>query len=367
MNIVGVVRDDGACGYYRVSLPLRTLGKNTDHNVGFVEKGDPADVIFKKFSQADVAVIPRPHEPQWISVIKQLKDKGIKSVVEYDDNLFNISPLSPHYQDFGTENIEVDHGGKKLPLWEDGKNIDLKANKEKLDNVKRTLELADAVQVTTDILADVYLEYAQQAFVLPNCIDTKLWNKLPLKRDKEETRLFWSGGSSHFEDWVQIQGVIPHLMEKYKDLKLVLLGTKFDGTLKGVPSDRIEYHNWVPTPAHPYKCSVLDPDICVIPLKDTDFNRCKSAIKWIEMGGMSVPSVASAISPYIEMDAGSNGVFIEDNAFDGWVDGLSLLIEDKMLRWKMGGEAKKTVDQYFDINKRYTLWEAAYQELLDGN
>ena len=51
MNIVGVVRDNGACGYYRVSLPLTTLKKNTEHKVGFVEKGDSADVIFNKFSK----------------------------------------------------------------------------------------------------------------------------------------------------------------------------------------------------------------------------------------------------------------------------------------------------------------------------
>jgi glycosyltransferase involved in cell wall biosynthesis len=155
-------------------------------------------------------------------------------------------------------------------------------------------------------------------------------------------------------------------MKKYPELKLVLMGSMFKGTLKGIDEDRIEFHEWVKTPAYPYKAAILDLDFAIIPLEDNIFNRCKSNIKWVEMGALSIPSVTSYISPYREYATENNGIYIEDNDPKAWIEGISAMVEGAKLRETMGIEARKTVEDHFDINKKYILWEEAYKKLTLG-
>lgn len=359
MNITYLVRDNGACGYHRMVLPHETLRKRK-HNIAKIEKGDTPDHIMESIDTCDVFVCARPNEPEIVDFIQRARQLGKKIVIDYDDNLFSVSPMSVHYQEWGIENVEVDLNGKKLKLWEDGKNFSISANKVRLDSIKRSCESADLISVTQPILAEVYSEYGK-VVCLPNCLDLSIWKALNLKRNKDDIRLYWSGGASHYEDWAMVSEAIKAIMDKYKNATLVLLGMKFEGTIKGI--DKVEYHHWVPTPAYSYKSAILDADIAIIPLADTEFNRSKSNLKLIEQGALSVPAVISNIPPYEDFHNGNNGVFIDNNSISGWVDGISYLIDNPLERWNMGGEAYKTVHDNYDITKNAYLWELAYKDL----
>lgn len=365
MNITYLLRDDGACGWYRCESPMRLLAENSVAKVQSIKKGDTAGEIEKTLN-ADIVIIPRLGELPIIETAKTLQANGTKIVIDHDDDMFTVSPFSPHYQEFGTEQVKVDVNGEVITLWEDGRNIDLKANVARLDGFKRAVEMADLVTVTTENLAKVYRQYNDNVKALPNCIDSRLWRKLPLKRENPDgVRLYWSGGSSHFEDMALLQDVLPEILNKYKNTKLILMGCKWDGTLKNIPKDRIEFHPWVHTKAYPYKSAILDVDISLIPLVDNEFNSGKSPIKWIEQSSLSVPSVCSLVSPYKEVYNGANGVFVEDNDPQAWIKGISALIEDKPLRWQIGGQAEATVQRNFDIRTQYTQWADTYKELLE--
>ena len=295
--------------------------------------------------------------------MEELKKIGKKIVVDFDDNMFSISPMSPHYNEFGVENVKYRmKDGRELMLWEDGKNINLADNRKRMDSIKAACEQADMVTTTTDILADVYKPYSQKVAALPNCIDPALWGKLPLI-PHDEIRLFWGGGTSHYEDWCLLSDALPVVMKKHKNVKLVLMGAKFDGTLKQIPKDRVEFHYWVPTPAYPYYARILNADIGLIPLQDTEFNRCKSSLKWVEYSAMSVPSVTSYVSPYKESATENNGVFVENDT-EAWIDGLSYLIENKAKRDVMASAALTTINDQFNIHSKYKMWLDAYRELL---
>lgn len=364
MRVSYLIRDDGACGYYRMTLPHEELLKH-GHTVKHIEKGDTAEHI-EDCLDCDVFVCARPNEKNLVGFLQKIKDVGAKLVVDFDDDLFNVSPLSFHYKDWGTENIVIEVQGEKKVLWEDGKNIDLMQNKLRLECIKRACDIADVVSVTQPVLARTYSQFGNTV-CLPNCVDLSLWKNLPIKRDKDQVRLYWSGGASHYEDWAAISDAVRIVMDKYPQSVLVLMGMKFDGTLKGVDSSRIEYHNWVHTQAYPYKSAILDADISIIPLNDTDFNRSKSSIKLVEQGALGVPSVVTNIPPYSDFYNGRNGVFIDNNSTDGWVEGISYLIDNPIDRWNIGGEALATVKANFDIKREYVQWEKAYQELIDGN
>lgn len=362
MKIAYFLRDDGACGYYRVDLPIKTLSKKGGIPVEKFQQGEGIRKLTEIIKQANILIVPRMCEMAFIEMSKSLQKEGIKIVVDHDDNMFEISPLSNHYKECGIEEVRVKTSdGSVVTLWEDGKNIDLKKNRERTDNFKKALEVADMVTVTTDILSKVYKEYNDNVKVLPNCIDMSLWQRLPLK-PHEGIRMGWAGGSSHFEDWTILEDVLPDVMSKYPQLKLVILGQKFDGTLKKIPQDRIEFHGWVPTPAYPYKSSILDIDFSIIPLRDSKFNRCKSAIKWIEQGALEVPSVTSYVSPYKEIATEENGIFIEDNDPQSWKEGIGIMVEDRLARSGYGLHAYQKAKE-FDIENKWELWGEAYESL----
>lgn len=373
MKIFYFDRTGGACDYYRATLPLTTLAKT---NVGFkaatmtradlmvaIERDDTDQIM--GLLDADIILLPRLAETKMLDHMKDLNPRA-KLVVEYDDDLFNISPFSPHYVDHGTEEVKIQlPDGKVVDLWVDGKNINIQKNRESMDHVKEVVGRADLVTVTTPILAKAYEPYAKNIACLPNCIDKNLWKKLPLKA-REDVRMGWFGGSSHYEDWTLLEDVLPVVMEKHKNLKMVLMGARFEGTIKKLPQDRVEFHQWVPTTAYPYKAAILDLDFSIIPLRDTAFNRSKSNIKWVEMGSLEVPSVVSYVSPYKEAATEGNGVWVEDNTTDGWIDGISMLAENPKLRSQIGAEAWKTVMDNFEIHGQAWKWAKAYEGVLNG-
>lgn len=363
MNVGFIRRDNGACGYYRLVLPLYTMQKNNGTRVKQIEKGDDADKILEMLEMADIIVVPRMGEDTFVSMIPKMKEMGKKVVIDHDDNMFCVSPLSPHYEEVGTENVTILIGDEPIELWKDGKNINLERNRKRAEGFKEAMRLSDMVTVTQPILAEVYSEFNKNIKVLPNCVDMSIWQKLPLKKH-EGIRLGWFGGSSHYEDWVMISDAVKTIMMMHPEVRLVLMGAKFEGTLKGIDRKRIEFHEWVHTEAYPYKAAILDLDLALIPLQESTFNSCKSSIKWVEMASLFVPCVTSYVSPYKELATEDNGIFIENNNSNGWIEGLSLLIKNTLLRHKIGGWAYRTVQENFDINKKWELWYEAYKELL---
>ena len=76
--------------------------------------------------------------------------------------------------------------------------------------------------------------------------------------------------------------------------------------------------------------------------------------------GMAIPAVMSpvGVNNYIIKD-GDNG-FLADSE-DEWVDKLSQLIEDKMLRTRIGLSGRKTVVENYSVEAN----KHKYQELFD--
>lgn len=367
---------DGGCDYYRAILPMETCHRKqvmsclrmTPVSLVLGIKTNKGD--FETSMGADVMYIPRNMSNEFLNHITEESWKynsGRRIVIDFDDDMFNVSPLSEHYKDFGTKDYDIVlPDGSIKNIWKDDVNIDLKKNRFIMDAVKRSLEKADMITTTTSRLADRYRKFNENVAVLPNCVDLRIWNKLPLI-PSDEIRLYWSGGQSHYEDWYQIKDVIPEIMHKYPKVKLVLAGYMWPSTLRNIPDSRIEFHPWVHTKAHPYRTAIMNPTISLIPLRDTEFNRNKSAIKWIEMAALEVPSVATCIPPYknmIELSKEDNGVYIRGNDMEGWYQGISRLIEDTELRQKIGQEARLVVEKNFDINTQYNKWVKAYKDMM---
>lgn len=392
MKITYYGHESIGCDYYRAVLPLGTLGKlNPSHkivqknNFNIINEMNKNSNSFMNDIITDAIVIPRVIKEDFVEKLvrfnKEFNKDGI-IVYDQDDDIFNVSPLNPSYGEFGTQEYDVIVDGKAIPVWKTGVAgkgggyFNSKKNQERLDCIRRNMERVDLITVTNDILKKQFEKINPNVKVLPNCIDMSRWKK-PDFKETDEIRLFWSGGISHYEDLYYLKDPLRVIMEKYKNVKLVLMGLvdekgnfRFAGITKDLPQDRVEIHDWEHTLAFPFKVSLLNPTIGLIPLKDTIFNKAKSPLKWIELSALKVPCVTSLQTPYKEMvdlSQEDNGIFIAENAdVDAWVKGISILIEDKILRSKIGQAAYKTVDENFNIEKKCHLWADAYEEIRNA-
>jgi glycosyltransferase involved in cell wall biosynthesis len=266
-------------------------------------------------------------------------DMGKKIIFDLDDNVFDISPWSAHYETFGTEEVEID--GKHV--WKDKININIPENIERKKHTERFLSVASAVSVTTPVLMNQYKPFAKKIFVFPNAMDMKAWDiGKKVQRDPNRIQILWQGGVSHYEDFWEIIEVIPEITRKYPQVHWVMMGAQWEHFWKDVPKDRYEYLDWVMIEAYPYRMQLIGADIGICPLRDTSFNRCKSSIKYYEHAALGIPTVASNIPPYADdIEDGKTGYLATTK--DEWVDKLSRLIEDPIERARMGSEAKRYV------------------------
>ena len=372
VKIFGFEKSQSGCDWYRIKQPLIHIRANKAAEVRLFKKGDDFDWFgsseaAKKLNDdlewADVLFVPRLSEPRFIEVLKEFKKMGKKVVSEWDDNFMKVNPLTHQYGYFGTEEYSEYLNGEKIEVWKDGKNIDLKTNRENMELLKDGLRISDMVLTTGEDIADAFRPFNPNIRVCPNSVDVNFWNRLPLV-PHAGIRMGWFGGDTHYHDWLMLSPILKPFMDANPEVTLVIMGGKYDGTLKGIDPSRIEHHHFVDINAYPYKAAILDLDFAVIPLVDTEFNRCKSPIKWLEMAALEVPAVTSFVRPYAQMMdlVKDNGIFIEENNLDGWFDAMTKMTTEPQLRLRMGKAARQSVEQHYDANKTWKIWLQAFEE-----
>lgn len=354
------IRENSPEVYSRIVMPLNKVAEHDPEiAVKKVVKGEESARIAHGLI-TDLLVFPPTGEHKLIDVAYRLKELGKKIVMDMDDNIFNVNPFSPRYFRFGTQNVKV---GDTV-LWEDRKNIDLFSNQAYVENLQVGLELADLITVPTQAVAGAYERFSDKVRVIPTCIDAREWKKLPMLKG-DTVRIGWHGDAGCVEDIAIIKWALNKVLRKYPNTVLVMLGARFNDTLKDLPQDRIEHHPMVSADALPYKLAALNLDIALVPNKDTEHSVYKTPIQWLQCAALEVPTVCSLNAPYTEISSGEHGVFIEGNDEDGWAEGISLLIEDSITRNKISGEAHRLVMDKYDINSNYKNWSETYRGLFN--
>ncbi len=369
MNILAPVVGRDGCSGYRILNPLRAIEdfSKKEHQTFSMNHGDSGDQLVSLVQGADI-IFGRQQHDRMFEYLRNNKDFDTDKkllVVDFDDDIFNITPFADTYRWGGVE--EVEYEGKML--WKDGKDLfDIERNKKSLGQIADMAKKADLITVTTPFLKKRMMEYTgkgeDEIEVLPNCIDHRHWKKWPLAKDNTEIRIGWTGGATHYIDWYTIKEGLKKVFAKYDNLKLVVQGNKWDGIMKKIPH---EFHDWIDFDGHPYKAASLNLDIAVIPLKETLFNASKSCIKWYEFSALGVPCVVSDYPPYsTELKHDETALMYKTE--DEFVSQLSRLIEDEQLRRKISSNAQKWVKENRDLetitNKYVEVFEKHLKKKL---
>ena len=152
---------------------------------------------------------------------------------------------------------------------------------------------ADAVTVTTALLADKVRKYNKNVYVLPNALPFGKEQFNDFKMKSNTLRFMYTGGDSHFWDIQQLKVPFSKINNNPKlNARFTLAGYHPDhpkqwnamensfslnGKLRGYKRENFK-------PLRDYMSLYNQSDVCLAPLEGTHFNQFKSNLKMIEAG-----------------------------------------------------------------------------------
>lgn len=286
----------------------------------------------------DVAVMGLTHCSAGLTTMMGLREcYGKPIVVEADDNILSCPTYNP-----ASKFYNPDSTIRKIAVAQ--------------------LREADAVVVSTPNLKEVYSEFNDHVYVVPNSIDFELWDRAPRKHHKHVITIGWMGGATHEADLDIVIPAIKELTAKYPQVRFSLLhgASKAVRDIKGVKVNnkfaRIDqYPNYVASAGF---------DIGIAPLVDNAFNRAKSNLRWLEYSALAIPCVASNVGHFAEtIHDGADGMLCDTP--EDFTNALESLIIDKSKRRMMGNQAKERVFQDFNIDKTAERYGKILEEIRD--
>jgi len=204
--------------------------------------------------------------------------------------------------------------------------------------------------------------FNKNTVVIKNKINPEIWYPIQMQKD-DWIRIGWQGGWSHYEDFYILEPIMAKIMEKFKNVRFVVMGTPFPGLVKTLPADRVDFVDWVSMEAYPWKFKTLNIDIGVAPLENNVFNTCKSELKWEEYGALGIPCVASNIPPYSLAIAHEEDGFLAQDENE-WSSYLEDLILSKELRQKIGWNAEHKILKDYSVDSIEAQYRSAFNTLI---
>jgi glycosyltransferase involved in cell wall biosynthesis len=300
----------------------------------------------------NVILTPRAHwaDPRaaddWI---RQVHDFGLAWVYELDDDGWSPEIVKRQARLFEQE-------------WSKGEYQLEIERRERIDLINR----ADGVLVTTEALADVARRYTETpVWVVPNLINVD-WFMSRLddaKRLIQPLTIGWSGGLRDEADLDIVSQAWARIAKRYPKVKFIIHGVTPKNLASAVPNDQLILVAWSSLPDYPRTLMNIDVMCCAV--ADTEFNRCKSNIKWMEA---SLAGAACAVSNTVYGDAvrdGDGGLVCE--TVDDWEEALAQLVESEDRRASVVEHARQSIYTDHSLGTKWPMWpEALAGVLRDG-
>jgi glycosyltransferase involved in cell wall biosynthesis len=321
---------------YRIQMPMDELNRLGHEARASTRMGawarDEADIIVgQRICQENPSIL-------WLEMAAHRAKTGTGPalVYEVDDDLFNVSPdnpLGPMYQDRRVRKIMF-----------------------------ACIRAADAVTVSTEPLAELLWHHNPNVHVIANAIRSEVLDvPAPARRGRDDgiTRFGWQGSSTHTADWLEVKEPLAEVMRADPNIRMRFLGTAHP---EGLPLDRgrVDFRDWT-TDINEHYRRISRFDVTLAPLKDTVFNRSKSALRVQESLALGVPVVASDVPAYRGWVVnGKTGFLVTSPA--GWRDAM-VNLTDPQLRLRMGEAGRKAAEAW-TIEANAHKWITAYRSLL---
>lgn len=337
MRLLCYNTDDCGCYWYRLLTPFNKIKEKCKNNsFDFSFKADSVEQV-KDF---DIIVLQRATDGLGVDFLIEAKKHNIPVIYEVDDSLFNIADTNPAYKHYTRKDVR--------------------------HCIKYTVENSDYMTVSTPYLEEYYKKELgkQNIVVLPNSIAlSNTYDKSkPVTKKPGKFRLLLTGGISHTCDWSFMANTFRDLVMNSKgEIEIMIFGF-VPKVLENLPNTF--YVKAVNVEKYMETLARLNFDLMLAPLADIDFNTYKSNLKFIEAAVMGVPMIGSDVIAYnTTIKDGHNGWLLPNNPYR-WMKLIERIRKDKELLSTVAGNAYKTVEDNFDLDKTYKLWVDVYNKAV---
>jgi len=312
--------------FYRCLMPMYAL------NMGGRAVAHASNARFgREALNYDVVVIQIDNSPSVLEFTIALQAQGKKVVYEIDDAFDCLEPWHPQYASYGQP--------------------------ARQEAIRAMMAQADAVQVSTQWLADRYRGHAKRIEVVPNMVELASWPRADRLRRDGLFKVLWAGSPSHSGDLEVVIPAMGRFLSAHPDARLVLFGQ----TIKDarLPAAQVEIVDFCEFEEYPFKLAAVDADVALAPLADVPFNYGKSNLRILQYWATGYPVVSSNVGPYAEV---GGGILCSDE--EEWLASLETLHENREFGRTMVDEGFESVKQY-DVLPHAKKIEAFYSSLVE--
>jgi tetratricopeptide (TPR) repeat protein len=283
---------------YRLHAPSRLLGRSPGTTVvdcHFFHRKLPRLV-----EEAEVVVLQFVNDWDLLALCSRRRAAGKLTIFEANDYFFDLQPWSPI-----------------AAQWHDPTVQEL---------YRRLLRAADGVQTSTAELARRWRLFgATEVAVFPNQIVD--FEELPNNADRPLT-IGWAGSPGHFADWYRMAPLLSSWLAHRPEVRLAVMTHQLAKGFFSLPPDRYRFASF--GSLTDYLNFLRSIDIGLAPLEPTDYNRCRSDVKFLEYASQGVVGIYSDLEPYrTSIVHGETGLLAKSPM--EMIDGLEMLSHDRAL------------------------------------
>lgn len=320
---------DSSLAKIRILGPLRTWANRYNGELRIRELSEFREL--EDAAWADVVVFQREANVKVLNLIKYFKKLNIKVIFDLDDLLHEIpSFLTMHEHSLRTRRYLL-----------------------------KALQMSDAVTVTNQRLKNELVCFNSNTVIIPNC-SSIIKNEVS-KNETDETINILIASS----DTIQLDFIIPVLKKlvQQTEFKFNLIGIGAPGKFIANAGIAIElYENMSHEEFKKFLVS-LNNTIGLIPLDDSKFSSCKSAIKFVDYSLSDVVSVCSFVPPYSDtVINGQTGILV-NNDTESWYAAILMLAKSETLRSNLTKSAKQYCLENFALERSAETWQELFLSL----
>ena len=256
---------------YRTRQPCRALGELPGVTVASGSWLSPA--LHRLLPGADVLVVCDVVDADLLPVFARRRQQGRLTVYEVNDHF------------------------RALQSW--NKTAYLAENLLTRSLSAQLAAHADANQFTVPELVRSFGALNARQAVFPN----QLWEVPPPRQLGNNAQapvwLGWGGSLGHRQDLAWVMPALQSTLSRHPRVKLAIMGPEeLRSLFSWVPADRFRFTPGGKVERYYEFLGELDIGLC--PLLPTDFNRCRSDVKFLELAAHGVAAVCSRLPPYAD-------------------------------------------------------------------
>ena len=227
-----------------------------------------------------------------------------------------------------------------------------------------TFRAVSAIQASTKYLADFLREFNPHIYLFENQLASLPEQRIYNMQNERVTIFF--GALNRRPDWEPLMPAINASIRRYGD-RLHFHVISDHAFYEALETEEKDFAGGVRdasivAPYERYTAALHDADIALLPLRDTEFNRAKSDLKFIEAAGHGAVALASPTVYAETMRDGETGLIFRSP--EEFAEKLDLLIEHADLRRTLAEHAYRYVAEHRLLEYHLDDYIAAYQEMF---